>query len=367
MSITFKPTNKELSKIKSNDQLPFLKNIWGKRLQTKVEAIDDFEKQVKGVGYNGLYGAIISSFNDHVPLILSPDAIWLQIVQQLGIHIGENSEALRDMFVDFKDKKVIEVVRDNFIKGSKVNPWNNVFPEFADKIKGYIGEESYSSIINKFSTTTPLTQAAQEIALMDCMKSYFDYLVRTKCGIPEITLEGTKEDWQLILDKANGLSKYELGWWTKELVILLQEFVNVWDKCANLDFWENFVNENGGSGGPYFGGHMLKLSAYRKDYRNNISRISSWSKIGMGGGFTTSSFTSGISSVPFIWNCYETNYPMTFASGFVGIEIIDGAYKPNISWAVMNRKVESEELDKEIKRFNSELQSQKLESILEFI
>jgi hypothetical protein len=363
MSITFKPTNQKLSKIKTDDQLPFLKSLWKKQTHIQAEAIDDFQKQVKGVGYNSLYGAIISSFNDHVPLILSPDAIWLQIVQQLGIHIGQNSESLRQMFVDFEDKKVITVRRDDFIKGSKCNPWDNVFPEFADKIKDYIGEENYSSIINKFSTTTPITQAAQEIALMDCMQSYFDYLVRTKCGIPEITLEGTKEDWQLILDKANGLSKYDLGWWIKELVVLLQEFVNVWDGNVNLGFWKNFVNENGGSGGPYFSGHMLKLSAYQQDYNKKNTRITSWNEQKTFGGFTTSSFTSGISSVPFIWNYYETNYPMTFASGFVGVEIVDGAYKPNISWAVMDRKVEAEEFEKEIKRFNSELQSQKEESI----
>jgi len=241
------------------------------------------------------------------------------------------------MFVDFDGKTYIEVTRNDFVKGEMRNPWSEVFPEFTKQIKGYIGDGNYDSIISSFSTTTPLTQTAQEIALMDCMQSYFDYGFRTMCGIPEITLEGTKEDWQLILDKANGLSKYKLGWWTKELVILLQEFVNVWDECANLDFWEDFVNEDGGSGGPYFSGHMLKLSAYKLDYNKKNTKITSWNEHRHFGGFNTTSFTSGISKVPFVWHYFEEKYQMLFASGFIGFEIIDGAYKPNISWAVLEK------------------------------
>ncbi len=337
MSITFKPTTKNLSPTKSKEgQEALIKNIWSKRLNTKIESVDDCEKKVIRTDYNGLYSAIIGSFNDHTPLILSPDAIWLQIVQQLGIHIGENSESLKKMFVDFEGKEYIEIIRNDFVKGEMVNPWGEVFPEFTKQIKEYIGEGNYDSIINKFSTTTPITQAAQEIALMDCMQSYFEYGFRTCCGIPEIKLEGTKEDWQLILDKANGLSKYELGWWTKELVVLLQEFVNVWNGNVNVDFWEDFVNENGGSGGPYFSGHMLKLSAYKMEYRKTV-KVTNWNDQRCFGGFTTTSFTSGISNVPFTWYYFEEKYNMLFASGFIGIEIVDGAYKPNISWAVLDK------------------------------
>jgi hypothetical protein len=37
---------------------------------------------------------------------------------------------------------------------------------------------------------------------MEAMKSYFDYIaIRISCGIPEITLKGTTEDWRKILDK----------------------------------------------------------------------------------------------------------------------------------------------------------------------
>lgn len=38
------------------------------------------------------------------------------------------------------------------------------------------------------------------------------------CGIPEITLKGTVEDWKLLREKALSLGRYELEWWTEELM-----------------------------------------------------------------------------------------------------------------------------------------------------
>jgi hypothetical protein len=51
---------------------------------------------------------------------------------------------------------------------------------------------------------------------MDAMKSFFEYSVSTMCGIPEITLEGTPEDWRKIEEKTKALAKYDLEWWVRD-------------------------------------------------------------------------------------------------------------------------------------------------------
>ena len=339
MSITFKSTDIDLKPLKfKSESKCLLKSAWDVIAENDVESVDSPDKKIYFSDYNSLYASIINSFNYHMPLIISPDIIWLQIVQQLGIHINQNSEKLRDKFVNFKGKKEIEVRRDYFVKGKMDNPWDNVFPEFSEKIKQHIGEKNHSKIISDFSTSTIISRSAQEVALMDCMKSYFKYKFTTMCGIPEITLEGNKEDWESILYKAKGLSEYDLSWWIDELVNVLQEFVNIWEGKINLDFWKDFVNKNEGSGGPFFCGHMLKLSAYKKDYRDVFQKIESYPTNRSFHGFTTSSFSSGVSKVPFVWNYYGQEFNMEFASGFAGMELIDGAYKPNISWAVYETK-----------------------------
>ena len=46
-----------------------------------------------------------------------------------------------------------------------------------------------------FSTTDPICAAAYTGTLMRALQTFFDYTVRTRCGIPEVTLLGTVEDW----------------------------------------------------------------------------------------------------------------------------------------------------------------------------
>jgi len=346
-----------------------LNQVWEKTLGgSAIESTDSTEKTVVDCGYNALYASIINSHNYHVPLTLYPDAIWIQIVQQLAIHIRENAEALRDTFVDFAGKKVLTVRRDSFTKGAFNNPWDNVFPEFAEQIKEFIGEGNYNAIVSEFTTTTSTTKAAQEIALMDCVQTYFKFLFMTLCGIPLITLEGERKDWQAIVDKAKTLEKYGLEWWLKELVPVLQEFVNVYDGDINYEFWESFVNVNESSGGPYFTGHMTKFSAYTPVYpeysqrsgaglrQTAFRKIDHWmAQSGPFEGMTTKDFMTGQSSVPFLWAYICTVYPMTFSSGFVGFEVVDGAFRPNISWAVSERQVPNSELQKEVDQFAKEL------------
>ena len=46
-----------------------------------------------------------------------------------------------------------------------------------------------------FSTTDPICAAAYTGTLMRALQNFFDYEVTTFCGIPEVTLLGTVEDW----------------------------------------------------------------------------------------------------------------------------------------------------------------------------
>lgn len=50
-------------------------------------------------------------------------------------------------------------------------------------------------------------------------------VIRAICGIPEITLKGTPEDWHKIYDIAKILGDCDLKWWTNELEPILEEFI----------------------------------------------------------------------------------------------------------------------------------------------
>jgi len=71
-------------------------------------------------------------------------------------------------------------------------------------------------VTGDFSTTTAIEKAAFQVTLMDAMKSYFRYSMVTACGIPEITLEGSVEDWQMIETKAQEFAQYDLEVWIEQ-------------------------------------------------------------------------------------------------------------------------------------------------------
>jgi hypothetical protein len=329
-----------------------------------IEAVCDPQKNIVPSPYNPFVFSAMKAFEEHKRLVLSPDIIWLAIIQQLAIHVSENSESLRKKFVNFDEKKSLLVIRDNFIKGED-NDWANVFPDFTSQIKNFIGETNYNNIIGNFSTTDATSKVAFEIAMMDVVKSYFDFGVCTMCGIPEITLEGSSEDWADILVKFNKFEDYNIDWWITDLAPVLYQFIKASQGQVDLEFWKSFFKFRGMSGGPYISGHICSFFPY---INGNFNRVGE-SYLGSSSGFirsekvgansksllTTDKFPNGLSSVPFIWKYYEEIYPMSFISGFIGMETTNDSVKPNIGWSVMNRITDEKSFKEEVNRFSCNL------------
>jgi len=285
---------------------------------------------------NAFVDAVAQCFNEHRPLVMTPDMIWLLILQGVANHVNANSEHLRKKFVTFEGKETIVVVRDQFVKGDRNNPWENVFEEFSLEIKESIGD-NYDKLMHSFSTTGVVEKAAFEVALMDVVQSYFTYEVHTMCGIPSITIEGEKKDWETILEKAKGLEEYELSWWLKELLPVLEQFVKASDGEIDGSFWKSFFNERGGSGVKGCSGHITKLFPYTEEHHpTTMVRNPSFDEDHYGViGFDE--FPIGLSAVPFIWKYYTTQYNMKFYAGFFGAKMdreLNNAIRPAIGWAI---------------------------------
>ena len=331
----------------------------GKKVRALFEAIPNSDKVVCSSSYNSFVASSLIAFEKHKRLVLSPDIVWLAIVQQLAIHVGFNSEKLRKQFVNFSGKKSLLVQRNDFVKGEK-NNWEDVFPDFTKQIKTFIGDNNYDAIQGSFSTTDATTKVAFEIAMMDAMKNYFDYGMSTMCGIPEITLEGTTEDWKSIVEKTKKIADYDLEWWTKDLIPILKQFVNASEDKVDREFWQSFFKLDDMSGGPYINGHILNFFPYCQNYKHEIEkRVINKNGWG-GGGLTTNSFTGGLSSVPFIWLYYGQTFPMGFVSGFIGMETDRESIKPNISWAVLNRIADVNTFKIDVERFSSNLDDKEM-------
>ena len=84
------------------------------------------------------------------------------------------------------------------------------------------GQETIDNLECNFSTTTQVAQVTSQVSIMSGMKQYFVYkALMAGCGISNITLEGSIQDWEKIKSKCEFLSTKGLEWYTNILYLLL--------------------------------------------------------------------------------------------------------------------------------------------------
>ena len=314
------------------------------RLGCDAEAFASTHECLVDTTLHGLVGAAHHAFTEHHPLVLSPDDIWLCIAQGFSQHVDMHAEALRSKFVQNSQRATIVVTRDEFKKGSPANDWPGCFAEFSDQIAQHIGEKRELVVAN-FSTTGKIEKAASEIVLMAALRHYFDYILVTLCGIPNITLLGTTSDWALIRQRAEALEEFDAQWWITRLLPVLDQFVAAASGHVDQEFWRSFYKWNDYSGGPYVSGWINTLFPYIEDEKNGAPAlvqnkyVTTWDKTYhsmVGSGPNANQFPSGLAIAPFLWKYLGSNIPMELIGGFVGVSQDAGtlAVRAAIGWAV---------------------------------
>lgn len=317
-----------------------------------VEACGAASSGLHAVRHNALLAAVYQAFAEHHPLVLTPDVVWLCIAQGFAAHVARHAEALRGRFVRHAGRVPLTVRRDDFIKDSPANPWPEVFTALSDQIALHIGRQR-DLVVCDYSTTGPCERAASEIVLLDSMQHYFQYLVKSLCGIPEITLAGTVDDWRRLRHRAAALAEYGLEWWTDLLVPALGEFVAAAEGRPDHEFWRHIFKERSGSGGTRIRGWIHLLFPYITDgtptaaMRPNhiLEAARGQPPIRPGGGpakwvtdheLSPDVIPLGLSRAPFVWEYLGERVEMELLGGLVGLldDPVTRALRPAAGWAV---------------------------------
>ena len=203
-------------------------------------------------GRNGLVDAVLTAHNTHHALILRPDDFWLAIAVQFSFFVKKHAEKLRGRFVAHEGKKDIRLESSGSMTDAAV-----FVPEFIKEIRKHITDTTvYRWIVPDFSTTTDNDRVVGAAVLMGAMKNYFAYYNACLRGIPRVTLDGMKADWEEVLRRVDKLAEYgdECVLWHRALVPVLQNIVKTFDdpqlkKDKTRKFWESLVqHEDPGSG-----------------------------------------------------------------------------------------------------------------------
>ena len=284
--------------------------------------------------FDGMHQA----YADHRPFVLSPDAVWLLICQGFSYHVNFNAEALRHLFVDFEGKKTLIVVSNGIRLDNPNSPWERYFPEFTKQIAKCVGDSLVNTLTCNFSTSTVVTRTASQITIMSAMQEYFSYKMFEICGIPQVILEGTPEDWHTIVERTEYLRKYQLDWWVDELLPVLRKIEKAANGEVDTKFWRGMYKQHDLKhemcGDPYFlaDGWIVKFYPYN-DYklRNDLKGICDGA----------ADLPSEIVSVPLEFtdpNGQKTD--LTLWTGFVGLtqDTTTFALRPEIGWFITRRR-----------------------------
>ena len=204
----------------------------------------DDEKFYTFTGKDVFFKTIVRAYAEHRPLVLSPDMIWVLISQGFARYVNAHPEQLRDQLVNHSGKMDLVVQSDKDLLSEDAN-WQKLMADFTAQINDATKGDIAKTITADFTTTGITERITSQITLMETMKSYFDYVVHyIACGIPSVTLTGTPQDWQKVLEKTQQLQKYAVGPWTKSLVPILTEFVKASEGKADQAFWQSMVKKH---------------------------------------------------------------------------------------------------------------------------
>ena len=300
---------------------------------------------------HALLSAFRIAFYSHMPLRLSPDAIWVTLARGFALHVNENAERLRHRFVRHSGKGNLVVERPDFLPG-RDNPWPEAFEAFGGQLDAHTG--GLTSLVRAdFSTTGPVERAVSHLMAMETFQSYFEYEMLCGCGIPAITLTGTAADWRRLREKARRFADYGLHDWVEALDPVLAHFESAKAGQADVGFWKSLFRYHSGSGPavltgwanvlfPYLQNADEKLypNPYLRDWKERLAlddrqhwreRWDAPQGVGLG------AFPACLTSVPLkvFWGERETD--MRLVGGLRGVTQDEAtlAVEPECGWVVV--------------------------------
>ena len=214
--------------------------------------------------------------------------------------------------------------------------WGDVITAFSEQIARGVGEHNAWLFEMNFSTSTPIDRVAGRIVMMAAFKKYFDYLMAGICGIPEIELAGTPDDWRAIAERIERFSAFGLSSWSDALRPIAAEWVRTAEGDPNEDFWRAIYKPRAVYGGSEIRGWLTQLYPYlTRDQWNDA--------IGTGGPETAfiyapntiGVFPTGRSSAT-VRTADRDSFEMV--GGLAGVTVDEGGWVSCASgWAVIRR------------------------------
>jgi len=119
---------------------------------------------------NAVLEAFLWAYYRHHDIVLSPDDMWLLVCMYFAVHIHNNTEQLRSIFVEHEGKILLK------ISGSEEeNNWDEILHKMKAKVVKNTKTEVNQLLSANFSTTGKVESSLSTACIMRVCKPYLEY------------------------------------------------------------------------------------------------------------------------------------------------------------------------------------------------
>lgn len=186
--------------------------------------------------HSGLIQYIYIAWAKELGVILSPDMLFFTIISEFQCEIFHNPETYRKLFTDSQTKKMI------IINALTVDSLMSVLSNLAPN------HELFDLVTKTtFSTAPAFFDKIMGITFADMASPFYEYCM-TRCGIPKISIEGTREDWNKLsisIEKLQTILKNMSNKMDKYLETVIQTIKNIINATfvnPDIQFLKNIFN-----------------------------------------------------------------------------------------------------------------------------
>ena len=156
----------------------------------------------------GLVSTIMTAYNQHCNLVISPDEVWLAILAQFCTYLNRNAEELRSRIVAHEGQIELRAYGPGTLETAD---YQSMIRDLLGEIRKNIKSPELADWFRPgFSTTTERDEVCAAATAMSSLQAYFSYECVLTCGIPSVTLMGTVADWKLLREKIDRLLEFEV-------------------------------------------------------------------------------------------------------------------------------------------------------------
>lgn len=232
-------------------------NGWGsEKKMTWLGSNFDTEAERAHLGFVGL---LADAYDRHEKVRVGPHDLWFIVMSQIAKIVNENSKACRPLFTTSDEKVEILVQSADVTTIDPISLMQHLSALVPTNAKLFVPD---------LTTADFHARVAMAAVFADAVQSYYDYFTFC-CGIPEIEVTGTPEDWGTLNENSMTISELFRGVGLDKASQFMVTQAKMFAKIAaqvsegnlDLDFWKGiFTSKNIGSGGELqIGGWITNL------------------------------------------------------------------------------------------------------------